>query len=59
MRTLAPNEKAKLDFGLLGPRCSWENCSKRKQKSESYSLVDSRIGVYQGLGAIIQEEGGR
>ena len=45
-------------------RISWAktqlgNCSKRKKKSENYSLVDSSIGVYHGLGAIIQAEGGR
>ena len=32
MRTLVPNEKAKLDFGLLGPRCRWEILLKEETK---------------------------
>ena len=46
-------------FRIAWAKTQLENCSKRKEKSESYSLVDSSIGVYHGLGAIIQAEGGR
>ena len=46
-------------FRISWARTQLENWSQRKDKSESCSLVDSNIGMYNGLGAIIQAEGGR
>ena len=46
-------------FRIAWANTQLENRSKRKEKSECYSLVDSSIGVCHGLGAIIQAEGGR